>query len=479
MRDRRTFLKTATLATGMTLLGGAWRSGHASERGVGSGPTVDAFLRAVGDGDVSAVEAALARQATLAHAQDAEGRSAFALALLAGHPSVGDVLVQAGFAPDLHESALAGDWERFSTLAEAAPEQVDADHAIGGSVMLAAARGGAGTQIWRAYAAGAHPNVNPRGANGMTPLRAAFEFPDRVTAEMSAATLLANGADPNVPTANGDTPLHAAARRGATDLVEYLLRKGARTDVRNGAAHTPLEAARDANATAAIRLLQREASLLRHHSTSRIAYDAEGRPYRAPDLSAFALAETGRVVGAAHGDFDTVRAAIEDDPRLAHARATTTEGAVEASAHMGRTEMVSYLLERGAPYALPTAVVRGDAARVTALLEEDPLRVRERGAHDFPLLWYPVIGGERIDMMERLLAFGADIEESHWMGTTALHYAALGGQADMVAFLLDRGANVMRVGRKFDPAGQTPLQLASARGRESIVRLLRDRGAEG
>lgn len=144
---------------------------------------------------------------------------------------------------------------------------------------------------------------------------------------------------------------------------------------------------------------------------------------------------------------------------------------------MGRQDIVDYLLAGGAPYSLPTAVMRGDEKRVRELLREDPLRIHERGAHDFALLWYPVIGGGRIELAELLIGAGAEVERQHFLGTTALHYAALSGQLEMTAYLLQAGGDPRRIGKKFSPEGETPLQLAENRGHEEVAKLLRDRGA--
>jgi ankyrin repeat protein len=117
-----------------------------------------------------------------------------------------------------------------------------------------------------------------------------------------------------------------------------------------------------------------------------------------------------------------------------------------------------------------------DADRIRHLLAEDPLRIHERGAHDFALLWYPVLGKAPLEILEQLLAAGAEVERQHSLGTTALHYAALGGQLETVAFLLESGADPGRVGKKFDPAGQTPRQLAEQRGHTEVAEFLRQRG---
>lgn len=344
--------------------------------------------------------------------------------------------------------------------------------------MYAAALGGAGTQIWRVYRYGGHPDADPRGSRGFTALRAALEHPDLGVAELTASSLLANGADPNGRQPGGSSVLHAAAGRGSTVLVETLIRKGATIDARDDDGRTALDAARAAGHQQVAWMLARHTTIPRDCTSSRQAYDVDGRPYRPPELEAFSIVERSRVVGVAHRDLDDLRDVVQRHPRLAHSVATTTEAAVEAGAHMGRQDIVDFLLERGAPYAVPTAVMRGDRTRVLELLEQDPHRIHERGAHDFPLLWYPVIGGNRLEMTELLLDHGAEIERQHVLGTTALHYACLGGQVEMAELLIDRGADVRRVGRKFGGEPRTPLQLAEDLGHLTIVRLLREHGAE-
>ena len=436
------------------------------------------FLEAVVEGSLPVVRTTLDQDPELLHLRDDAGRSAFALAVLNRHDDIRDLLRERGHEPDLHESALAEDWERFDELAEAQPGKVNEDHPLGGTAMHAIALAGTGTSGFRVYSHGGDPNLKPPG-RGYSPLRTALDHPDVHAAEMTAAFLLGNGADPNLPEAGDSTPLHAAAARGITSIVETLIRKHAALDARDERGRTPRELAEDNGHRKSAARLERHTEVPRDHSTSRDRYDVNGDPYRAPDLSTFSDARQGKIVGVSHFDIDAVREAVQNEPLLAHSTATTTERAVEACAHTGRIPIVDYLLENGAPYSLPSAVVRNDLKRARALLEEDPLRVNERGPHDFPLLWYPVIGKGLVEMTELLFEHGADAEWQHWMGTTALHYAALGGQSDMIAVLLDHGADVNRVGRKFDPVGQTPLQLAEARERTDAAKLLRARGATG
>ncbi|MEM7258405.1 MAG: ankyrin repeat domain-containing protein, partial [Pseudomonadota bacterium] len=107
------------------------------------------------------------------------------------------------------------------------------------------------------------------------------------------------------------------------------------------------------------------------------------------------------------------------------------------SAHMGRKELAAFLLKSGAPYSLPTAVMMGDYTTVKRLLNEDPERIHERAAHDFALLWYPIIGQCDLDMMQLLLDKGAKVEEQHYLGTTALHWACIRGPIELTELLLE------------------------------------------
>jgi ankyrin repeat protein len=69
-----------------------------------------------------------------------------------------------------------------------------------------------------------------------------------------------------------------------------------------------------------------------------------------------------------------------------------------------------------------------------------------------------------------LLARGAVVTRPGW---TALHYAAAGGSAPIGTALLERGAGIDAT----SPSGMTPLMLAAREGKEDMVKLLLERGA--
>lgn len=475
-QSRRAFMKLTAVGAS-TLLSGSATYGRPALLPEPDEQTALEFLDAAREGNLGLVQRLLAGHPTLLLAQDAQGRSAFAIAHLNRHRDIGDHLLGQGYLTDAHEAALVLDWKRFSALTESDASMVNRNHAIGGTAMFAAASGGAGSDIWRIYAANGEPSTVPVGATGPAPLQAALRFLDLATAEMTAATLLANNADPNPSNKTAESPLHIAARRGSSAMVEMLIRKGARVEAKNSQGLTAAALAVEGGHEDAALLLERHDAIPRTHRTSRTAYDVYGKPYRPPSISDIPINLRVRFVGSSHGNLEAVTKGIGVEPRMVHSEATTGERCIEACAHTGRIAVVDFLLEHGAPYSLPTAVMRKDRPRVVELLDEDPLRIQERGAHDFALLWYPVIGNCGVEMMELLLERGAEVEQQHFLGTTALHWACLRGAIDIARLLLERGANIHRRARKFNAAGETPLQCAQRTEQTKIAQLLKQHGA--
>ena len=459
---------------------GAARAGLPSASSRGVGPRAQRLIDAVTRGDHSTVDRELTLQPQLISTRDDKGRGLFTLALVCRHSRVCEVLRRHGHEPDLHESGALLDWERFDELASADQRRVNEMHPIGGTAMFAAALGGAGSDMWRVQRYCGLPNRRADG--GVSPLRAALDHPALATAELTTATLLGNGADPGRIGPDGWAPLHAAAARGSTEIIEMLVRKAAPIDATTPQGHRAIDLAERIGHEAAAAMLRNHAKIPREHTAARRALDANGAPYAPPPFADLPLPTRRDFVGAAHGNLAALRERVAEDPRFVHSVATTNEAAVEAGAHMGNAEIVEYLLDLGAPYDLPTAVMRGDEATVRARLNADPRSVNERGAHDYPLLWYPSIGRgspKMVAIAELLLDAGAQVERQHYLGTTALHLAAQRGHADLAELMLDHGADPNRVGRKFSAEGQTPLQLAERGGHNDIAALLRDRGARG
>lgn len=172
-------------------------------------------------------------------------------------------------------------------------------------------------------------------------------------------------------------------------------------------------------------------------------------------------------VGAGHGDLATVQRLLAEHPALLDAghawRPGDIETAVQAAAHVGHDAIATFLLDAGAPLAIPTAAMLGRTADVERLLAEDPSRIDERGAHGIPLLAHAALSGDA-DLVARLHRRGAREGVSF-----ALHNAARGGHAGIVRYLLEHDTPDLAWQ---DFQGQTARQVAEAGGHAAVLALL-------
>jgi len=154
-----------------------------------------------------------------------------------------------------------------------------------------------------------------------------------------------------------------------------------------------------------------------------------------------------------NGDLDAVRAALGDPPDFPNCRGPAGVGEI----------VLEYAI-----YHSPPAFIR-------ALLElgADP----NYGDHDgFPSLIAALTCAERGDMYELLdllLAHGADIQQRGHNDYTPLHWAAAEGNVEAVEFLLARGADAGARTRIDDYA--TPLEEAEILGRAETAAVLREK----
>jgi ankyrin repeat protein len=140
------------------------------------------------------------------------------------------------------------------------------------------------------------------------------------------------------------------------------------------------------------------------------------------------------------------------------------------------------LLERGAELTIRAAVALADARRIRELVAENPAVLREISWTKGGLLSLAVNHGH-IEIVRLLLDLGTDVDERIMLDEleeptpswgTPLWYAALAGQRDIVALLLDCGA---------DPnanvyASGWPLRNAWGHKDDSVKRLLLAHGAK-
>jgi ankyrin repeat protein len=193
-------------------------------------------------------------------------------------------------------------------------------------------------------------------------------------------------------------------------------------------------------------------------------------------LSGVPRARQNEVTGSSHTKLDRVRELVAADRRLVFSVSTDDELAIEACAHTGNRPIIRFHLEHGAPLSLPTAVALGDHDTIRFLLDRDPLLIHERGAHDFPVMWYVALGGGGVETAELLHRYGVAPDQES-LGITALHWCARNDDRELAAWLIANGADVEALGFKFDRDGQTPLQLARTGEHREIAGMLEKAGA--
>jgi uncharacterized protein len=171
-------------------------------------------------------------------------------------------------------------------------------------------------------------------------------------------------------------------------------------------------------------------------------------------------------VGVSHGNVARVRELLEQHPDLVNVSASWVETPIEAAAQMANREIMELLLERGAPVDICTAIALGRDDRVREMLREDPSLKGAKGAHGIPIMYYPVITGNK-EIAQLLLDSGADINAGAG-GTTPLHGAAIFNRVDMAEWLLMNGADA----RLADYEGKSPFERAQLLGNAEVAQIL-------
>ncbi len=165
--------------------------------------------------------------------------------------------------------------------------------------------------------------------------------------------------------------------------------------------------------------------------------------------AALAQTETGSEIhqAARRGDLARVKALVETDHGLLEAKTGAGKTPLHFAAEGGRTEVVLYLLDKGA-------------------------EINARNAESETPLHYAA-GYGHMDVINLLLERGADVNARSSQGDTPLHYVRFNGFIPVAQALLDHGADAgARNGQ-----GDTLLVAAFSRGRRDLIDLLLSRGA--
>lgn len=112
-------------------------------------------------------------------------------------------------------------------------------------------------------------------------------------------------------------------------------------------------------------------------------------------------------VGYAHSNLARVQELLDREPGLLNAAhdwgAGDWETALGAAAHMGRRDIATFLLDRGARIDLFAAAMLGQVDIVTATLRGFPEMRNALGAHGIPLVAHAQAGGAEAQEVLQLL----------------------------------------------------------------------------
>ncbi|MGI8750880.1 MAG: ankyrin repeat domain-containing protein [Acidimicrobiales bacterium] len=159
------------------------------------------------------------------------------------------------------------------------------------------------------------------------------------------------------------------------------------------------------------------------------------------------------------------------DRRLS-AWVTLAHLADEIKAIEARSRVLYLSTERGSSMAAPAVAMVHEAASSIAVAETDPVpeTIREGGVTAL----ISAAGVGATDLLDDLIARGADLGQAADLGRTAIMAAASRGESTTLRHLLDAGAGVDTV----DERGDTALTLAAHFGHPDAVRVLLAAGAD-
>lgn len=101
----------------------------------------------------------------------------------------------------------------------------------------------------------------------------------------------------------------------------------------------------------------------------------------------------------AHSDLEKVKELLDREPGLLNAAIDWGGGdfetALGGASHMGRADIVEYLLSKGARIDLFCAAMMGQLDAIQAFLTLQPELIEARGPHGFSLHFHAQVGGEK------------------------------------------------------------------------------------
>jgi ankyrin repeat protein len=286
--------------------------------------------------------------------------------------------------------------------------------------------------------------------SGDAALRAAEPVPlieaAKTVDKAALRALLKQGVDVNAVEADGATALHWASYRDDLESADLLIRAGAKVNVANDLGATPLwTASLNGSTTMVRRLLEAGAD---------------------PNL-ALLRGETPLMVAARTGSSEVVEQLLARGARV-DVRAARGQNALMWAVAQKHANVVKVLLAHGADVNARTDVWSQIMAVPPHGLPEYNRSIKHGG--DTALMFAARVGD--LNSARILVEAGANVNDADAEGISAMVLAAHSGFAELVEFLLDKGADA-----NSSAAGFTALHEAIMRRDERIVAALLAHGA--
>ncbi|KAJ3525758.1 hypothetical protein NM208_g11503 [Fusarium decemcellulare] len=319
---------------------------------------------------------------------------------------------------------------------------------------------------------GANPNLSSR--NGNTPLLAASATGHDETVRY----LLANGADPSVTGQSGYSPMHMAAHKDKPFVLNLLAGSGAPIDLQDKMGETPLlVAAKLGNSQSALRLIKLGADV------DRMGPDGMSVLSHAVKFGDSALVNALLEKGAGLQS-RPVSSSGESGEYLVPEPPTTP---IHVAAQHARDDILLRLVTYGAslestifPGRTPLSVAasHGHLSTVQLLLRLGA-NAQALTTHGDTVLFEASANQATLKV---LLQQGIDVNHQNDRGATAMHYAALRGHIGGVKMLLEKGARQYHANAVWDAWEErdgaigyrqgTPAGMAMQRGLDKVAELI-------
>jgi uncharacterized protein len=174
------------------------------------------------------------------------------------------------------------------------------------------------------------------------------------------------------------------------------------------------------------------------------------------------------------GDAARVSALLDEDPALLRSSENDVTPILLAIYH-GKRDIAQLLVDRGASVSFPEACALGDAARAKSMLARDPSLLHSRTADGYPAIGLPIFFGHP-ELARWLIEQGADVNAAadNAQRVAPVHAAAAVRDVDTMRMLLERGADP-NAKQQMD---YTALHGAASRGDIEMAKLLLAHGAD-